>query len=387
MREQAIDLRLALVSALQPSGDWERILALLHEAEALVVALDDPRRLGQVCVLLSRHFYFMGVYDQSMASGQRALALATASGDVVLHALANQRLALAYGAQGDHSRAIDCHRQAVAALEGPRRRERYGQLLLPAVHCRARLAESHAELGTFAEGHALGIEGLRLAEAVAHPASLMMALWGIGLLALRQGDLPKALPPLERAIGICQDADLPAYFPRMATALGAAYTLGGRVTDAMPLLTQAMEQTTARETVAFPALYSLPLGEAYLLAGRLEEAHALTKRALAQAREYQERSNQAWVLRLLGEIAAHRAPLDVDEATAHYRQALVLAEELGMRPLQAHCRLGLGTLYVKTGQQEQARTELSAAMALYCAMDMTFWLPQTEAALAQVEGQ
>jgi uncharacterized protein HemY len=58
-----------------------------------------------------------------------------------------------------------------------------------------------------------------------------------------------------------------------------------------------------------------------------------------------------------------------------------------MRPLQAHCHRGLGTLYVTTGQWEQARTALSAAIDLYRAMDMTFWLSQAEAALAQVEGQ
>jgi hypothetical protein len=55
-----------------------------------------------------------------------------------------------------------------------------------------------------------------------------------------------------------------------------------------------------------------------------------------------------------------------------------------MRPLQAHCHRGLGTLYATLGQQEQARAELSAAIVLYRAMDMTFWLPQTEAGLAQV---
>ena len=55
-----------------------------------------------------------------------------------------------------------------------------------------------------------------------------------------------------------------------------------------------------------------------------------------------------------------------------------------MRPLEAHCHRGLGTLYAKTGQAEQARAALSAALALYRAMDMTFWLPQAEAALAQV---
>jgi hypothetical protein len=58
-----------------------------------------------------------------------------------------------------------------------------------------------------------------------------------------------------------------------------------------------------------------------------------------------------------------------------------------MRPLVAHCHQGLGRLYGRTGRAEQARAELSAAIELYRAMDMTFWLPQAEAALVQVEGQ
>jgi hypothetical protein len=96
-RQKAIDLRIALGSALQPWSDWGRILAYLHEAEALAAALDDPHRLGQVVIRLSRHFYFRGAYDESRAAAQRALALATANGDVVLAAWANQRLGLPYG--------------------------------------------------------------------------------------------------------------------------------------------------------------------------------------------------------------------------------------------------------------------------------------------------
>jgi hypothetical protein len=87
----------------------------------------------------------------------------------------------------------------------------------------------------FPEGRALGEAGQRIAEAVDHPGSLMRAYWGIGLLSLRQGDLPRALPLLERAVGICHEADLPAYFPLMAAALGAAYTLAGRAVDTMPM--------------------------------------------------------------------------------------------------------------------------------------------------------
>src|SRR5207244_4055401 len=106
---------------------------------------------------------------------------------------------------------------------------------------------------------------------------------------------------------------------------------------------------------------------------------------LAHARAHQDRGNQAYALRLLGDIAARRDPLKSEPAETHYRQALALAEELGMRPLVAHCHLGLGKLYAKMGQREQARAELSIAIELYRSMEMTFWLP--EAALAQVEGR
>jgi tetratricopeptide (TPR) repeat protein len=208
-REQAIDLRLVLRAALLPSGDLGRILAYMREAEALATALDDSHRLGQVSVYLSNHFRNMGVYDQAIATAQRALALATASGEVVLHTLANFYLGFTYLHQGDYRRAIDCLGQTVVVLDGARRHERFGQVFLPAVQSRAWLAWSHAELGTFAEGSVLGDEGLQIAEAVAHPGSLMAASLGIGLLSLRHGDLPRALPRLERAIGICQDADLP----------------------------------------------------------------------------------------------------------------------------------------------------------------------------------
>jgi tetratricopeptide (TPR) repeat protein len=125
------------------------------------------------------------------------------------------------------------------------------------------------------------------------------------------------------------------------------------------------------------------LSEAYLLAGRLEDAHTRAAQAVDLARQYQQRGAQAWALWLLGESTACQVSSEIESAAGHYRQALALAEELGMRPLQAHCHRGLGTLYARTGQQDQARTALSTVIELYRAMGMTFWLPQAEAALAQ----
>jgi tetratricopeptide (TPR) repeat protein len=185
-------------------------------------------------------------------------------------------------------------------------------------------------------------------------------------------------------MGICQEAELPLFVPRMAAALGAAYTLAGHSVDAVALLTQAVEQTMVTDMAGFQALCRLSLGEAQMLAGRLEEALTLTERALTHAHAHQERGNAAYALRLLGEIVARREPPENNQAGEYYRQALALAEELGMRPLVAHCHLGLGKLYVTIGRHPEARTELSAAIELYRVMEMTFWLPQAEAALAEV---
>ena len=133
-------------------------------------------------------------------------------------------------------------------------------------------------------------------------------------------------------------------------------------------------------------LRRLSLGEAQMLVGRLEDAHALTERTLALIRTQKERGHQAYALRLLGEIVAHRDSPDAALAEAHYQQALTLAEKLGMRPLVADCHLGLGTLYRRVGRPQQARAALGTATALYRAMGMTFWLPQAEAVLAEVSG-
>jgi tetratricopeptide (TPR) repeat protein len=387
LHEQAADLWLDLRSAHFLLGQLEGVLHDLHEAETLAEALDDPRRLGRVSVSMANYFEIVGQYDRAIACGQRALALAAASGDSGTHILAKTYLGMVYFLQGDYRQAMDACRRAVAALEGERRYESLGQSLLPAVQSRTWLSFCLAEVGAFAEGIAVGEAGLRIAEAVNHPVSLVVAYRGVGLLYLRQGDLHQALPVLERAVGICQEADLPFHFSLLAPVLGAAYGLCGRADEAVRLLERVLEQTTSSDRTGIQALRLSTLGEAHLRAGRLEEARTLASRALEHARTYQERGNEAYALRLLGDIAAHRDPPEVEEADASYRQALALTDALGMRPLGAHCHLSRGTLYAKTGHRERARTALVTAIELYRAMDMTFWLPQAEAALAQVEGR
>jgi tetratricopeptide (TPR) repeat protein len=385
--EQAIDLRFNLRRARRVLGQYARLLEDLRTAETLAEALDDPRRLGRVSAYMADCLIALGQYDRAIASAQRALALAAASGDHDLPIEVNTSLGLVYFIQGDYRQAMEANRRAMALLEGEQRYERLGQNVPPAVISRAFLCLSLADVGAFAEGRAVGEEGLRMAEAVQHPASLATAYRSVGRLYLRQGNLPQALPLLERAAGICEEAELPFAFSLLAPDLGTAYVLCGRVDEAVRLLERALEQATASSSMAARLRQVAVLGEAQLHAGRLEEAYTLAARALEHARTYQERGNEARALRLLGDLAAHGDPPQVNPAHDYYHQALALAEELGMRPLVAHCHLGLGTLYAQTGQRQQAHAELSAAIDLYRTLDMTFWLPQAEAALAQVEGR
>jgi tetratricopeptide (TPR) repeat protein len=190
---------------------------------------------------------------------------------------------------------------------------------------------------------------------------------------------------LEQALDLCQDWHIALFVPGLTATLGVAYALAGQVDAGLALAEQGAERTLAGSNPRSLAFVVAYLSEAYLLAGRLDEARQRAAQAYDLAHQYQQRGHQAWALWLLGASTARQVSPEGEPAARHYRQALALAEELGMRPLQAHCHRGLGILYAKTGQAEQARTELSTAIEMYKSMDMTFWLPQAEAALAQVE--
>jgi predicted ATPase len=384
---QAIDLRLDLRGSLQALGELARIPGYLQEAETLAVALDDQRRLGLVYATIGQYAWLMGDQERYIAFSQRALVIAEALGDFDTRVRATYYLGGAYQTLGDYPRARDYLQRAVTFLESDPFWKTSGSSGPTSVVARLYLCWSLAEMGMFAEGHARAAEALRIAEAVQVTFSRIAGCFAIGLVALRQGELGRAIAVLERGLGLCQSDHMPFWFPRVGSALGFAYTLAGDAAEGLPLLEQAVAQGVAMGQMVFQPLWVVYLAEAYLISGRREDAIIHGERALALAREHKERGHEGYALRLLGEVAARREPLDIDQATTHYRQALVLAEELGMRPLQAHCHLGLGTLYTKMSQRQQAHAELFTAIALYRAMEMPFWLPQAEAALAQVEGQ
>ena len=325
----------------------------------------------------------MGDNIQALEFTRRALAQAETVGAVDLLVHVRLDMGILCRAIGDYRRGANVLTQAVELLRDDLARERFGRPLYPAVVARQHLATCLAALGEFRQALSAAEEGLQIAEALQHPGSLLLAHLGYCEPLLQRGQFHDAVPRLERAMAL-YTTDLIAWYPMTAGTLGFAYAMTGRLAEALPLLDQAVEHARRvdrrRETQ-----WLAYLSEAYLRAGRPGDAHAIAERLRALGRERSERSTEARGRHLSGEIAMHGEPLHHEATATHYREALTLAEALGMRPLQAHCHLGLGSLYAKTGQHERARSELSAAIDLYRAMDITFWLPQAEAVLAQVE--
>jgi len=378
---QAIDLRIDLRHALWPLGEIGRILDQLQRAETLAETLADQRRLCRVLPIMGYCFWMLGDPDRAVASHVRAFAIATSLGDFALEAPANLGLGLAYHDLGEYDRAIGPLNSNIASLQGERMYGRFGTAGHTSVLSIMALAWSQAELGSFAEGIASGEEGVRIAQAVDHPLSLMFADLGVGQLYLVQGDLVHAIPTLERGLATCRTWDFPSWLPWLASRVGAAYTLAGRVAEGLPLLEQSVEQAASMGWRADASPLAARLSEAYLSAGRLQDASALAARALDLAVEHRGRGHQAWAQRLLGEIASRCNPPDLDQAEGHYRQALALAEELGMRPLVAHCHVGLGKLHHRANDRANAEERLARATEMYREMGMSFWLEKAEAAL------
>jgi tetratricopeptide (TPR) repeat protein len=379
---QGIEIRIILDNTFLTLGDPRRGFDYLREAAVLATELGEQRQLGRITNGITHYYLRTGDFETAIEYGQRALGHAQASGARVEQALAQCVLGTAYFSLGNYRSATDVLRRSVAALEGDPGHTRFG-IIINAVRSRCWLGDSLAELGEFAEGIACGEEATRIAEAAGHLYSAIAAQQHLGILVLLRGDLPQAMGILERALAHCRATDNALFLHTIAVHLGVGYALSGRIPEALRLFEEVVEQAMGTQQWTAP----VRKGEGYLLAGNLEEASSLAERALALSRLHKARGNEAWSLRLLGDIALYGQPPDIVQSKIYYKKALALAKELGMRPLQAHCHRGLGTLYAATGSREQARAELSTAIEMYREMAMTFWLPETEAALTQVEGR
>jgi tetratricopeptide (TPR) repeat protein len=387
--EHAIDARVELELALMGLGEIGRGLERLGEAETLARAAGDRRRLGRVYYRMTYDLASLGDFPGALAKGEAATALATEEQDLRNLLGVNVAVCRALYGVGEYRRAIDVAQRnddlvrAIAAQS--RLRGQAFSVVRGVSFSHVWVVLAVAEVGRFSEGAALGEEAVAAAHEELSPHEQVWARLGLGRLYAVQGALERAIGALEPALPLCEtSSDLAVYFSRTASSLGEAYARSGRTKEGLALLDRAASHAEAIGFAYSHALVVGTLGDALLVAGEGGEAAHRAGEALDLARRYGQRGWEAWALRLHGELAAHREPLDLAPAEAHFRAAAALAGDQGMRPLLAHCRLGLGTACGHAGMADRARAELAAALAEYRAMEMPYWRDRAAAELATV---
>ena len=317
-------------------------------------------------------------------TGARALEIAGRLGDTRLRILTTSFLAQAYYYRGQYDRAVELAADNLAALPDEWIHEYFGNSAPASVYDRGCLIRSLAELGRFAEAAEYEAETIRIAESTQHPLTIAGAHWAASTLSLLKGDWAKARSLFEHEIAVIRAGNV-AFLLLFAVA-GSAWVLAklGEAREALNRL-QEGDQLLKRGLESGHTWAYHSLGRACLLLGRLDEAQRFADRAVESALLY--RGFEAHALHLLGDIATHADCFDATRGEARYREALALAEPRGMRPLVAHCHLGLGELYQRVGQRRQAQEHLAAATTMYREMDMRSWVGQAEAAARAMDGR
>jgi class 3 adenylate cyclase/tetratricopeptide (TPR) repeat protein len=378
--EHAIDIRLDLRQSLYSLGQLDKMLEHLRKAEALGRALGHPRRLGWTSIHLSTALSLAGKVTEALPFATTAQSIAEELGDVRLLRAAKVCFGTVFAQAGQYRRANDLLLEILRSLEGVA----LGESDPVAVSCRLWLVWALVELGEFEDGLTHGRENVRIAEILDQPFSVMYACCSLAYLHRIQGNFDEAVRLLQRARTVGHSVDLPFLSGYAVTLLSYVSALSERVEEGIGLMDEALANSQRIGIARFPWTALVRLGEACLINGRLEPASAFCDGALKLARDSGQRGGEAWALHLCGEIAAHPDSPDPEKAEGHYRQAMALADELGMRPLLAYCQLGLGKLHRRTGEQDQAREHLTTAATMFREMDMRYWLEQAEARMKEL---
>jgi class 3 adenylate cyclase/tetratricopeptide (TPR) repeat protein len=386
--ELGVDIRLELRTVLHQLGEVRRALERLREAETLAGRLGDGRRRARVCAFMTNIHSLLGELDEADASGTRALELAVVLGDVPLRILSTSFLEQAHYFRGEHERVVELATNNLAALPGNRVDEHFGHSAPAPVFDRQWLVMSLAELGRFTEAAKYGAQMIRLAEPTQRAFTVGLAYLAASMLYLLKGDWAKARSLIEDGIAVARRGDVVLHLFRAVGSSAWALAELGEASEALNRLQegeQLLDRNAARGVLGNLGWVYHVLGRAALRLGRLDEARRLGDRAVESSPRHP--GFAAWARQLLGDIATHPDRFDPESGEAHYRQALALAEPCGMRPLVAHCHLGLGMLYRRMGGRQEAQDHLTTATTMYREMDMRFWLEQAEAEMRGLAGE
>jgi class 3 adenylate cyclase/tetratricopeptide (TPR) repeat protein len=382
--EQGFEMRLELRSVLTQLGEVRPALERLREAESLAERLNDDRRRGRVCAFMMDVRNDLGELDEALVAGTRALEIAGRLGDLRLRILTTTYLEYAHYLRGEYERMIELATDNIAALPAAWVYEDVGASAPASVYDRSWLVLSLAELGRFAEAAEHEAEAIRLAEPTQHAYTIGQAHFAASMLRLFKGDWPKARAMIDQWIAVVRTGNVDFLLPVAVASSAWALAQLREASEALNRLREGeplLERQAARGLFGYRGWAYHSLGRAALLLGRFDEARRLGDCAVESSPGHH--GFAAHARHLLGDIATHPDRFDGESAEAHYREALALAEPRGMRPLVAHCHLGLGKLYRRTGERQQAQEHLATATTMYHEMDMGFWLAQAEASLGQ----
>jgi tetratricopeptide (TPR) repeat protein len=347
--------------------------------------LNDDRRRGRVCALMTNIQSQLGELDEARASGTRARAIAQALGDLELRILSTTYLENARYLRGEYEQVVELATDNLAALPAEWLYEYVGLPVPVSVYDRCWLVLSLAQLGRFAEAAEFEAEAIRLAEPTNRAFAVSMAHYASGTLHLLKGDWAKARSLIEHWIAVVRTGNVVLHLPWAVASSAWVLAQLGETSEALSRLQegeQLLEHHAARGIVGYRGWAYHALGRASLLLGRLDEARRLGDRALESSPSHP--GFAAHALHLRGDIASHPDRCNAESGEAQYWKALTLAEPRGMRPLVAHCRLGLGKLCQFTGKRDQAGEHLTTATTMYREMDMQFWLKQVDVAMRQL---
>lgn len=359
-------------------GERAAYLERVDEMVALAERLGDERWLARVGATRANALWFAGENRAALESGVRAVALAETVADAhtLVHATLN--LGLICNTVGDYRQAAARLSRAAELTAGEMARERLGRTLYPAVNSRAEMARALADLGQFDAATVAIEEAIRIAESLKHSTTLLVARMDHGHVLLCRGDLSRAIPSLEACFRELQAAGHTGFASGAAGMLGYARAMTGHQGDGILLIREALGHA-AQGRRTREALFTTYLSEALLLARQPEEAATVAERALSMSLERCERGTEARTRHVLGEIVATRVDEDGSAAERHYREALALAGELGMRPLAALCHLALARFGRQRGERKTRGRHLITAMAMFRELGMSSWSARAEA--------
>jgi class 3 adenylate cyclase/tetratricopeptide (TPR) repeat protein len=377
--EQAFEVRLELQAVLTQLRELRQAREQLKEADALAGQLNDDLRRGRVSAALMTIHSLLGDLDEAVVTGTRALAIAGELGDLTLRIPTMSYLEQAHYYQGEYEKVVELATDTLAVLPPEWIYERFGMVAPVSVYARAWMVISLAELGRFDEATEHATEAIRLAEVTQHAYTIGLAQRAAGTLHILKGDWAKARVLLERAITVLRAGHIALSLKStLASSAWALAQLGeeSQASNRLEEGQQAVDRLAARGRVRVRGWDYYALARACYLLGRFDEALRLVDRAVEKLSS--QPGAAAHALHLLGDIATHPDRFDAERGEAQYRKALALAEIRGMRPLVAHCYLGLGNIYRRTEKHQQARELFTAALAMYREMDMSFWVKQAK---------